>query len=68
VNNLHIDLKEGYNEVSITIYSILGQVVKELENSNTSEVNIDLSNLQSGKYILKVSADGNVESSILIKR
>ncbi|MFT4575112.1 MAG: hypothetical protein ACI9SI_000010 [Polaribacter sp.] len=64
-NSLFINAQKIIDEVSI--YTILGQEVKRLEvNNNSSKINI--SNLQSGIYILKYIINDSVGSMKFIKR
>lgn len=61
-----INLKAQQNIESATVYNLLGQKVFERNNdSNAMELNV--SNLSSGTYILKVSVDGQIGTYKVIK-
>jgi endoglucanase len=63
-NVLNFDAKSNIENVSI--YNLLGQeVIFETINKQSTSVNI--SNLQSGVYVVKTSIDGKIASSRLIK-
>lgn len=52
---------------NITFYNMLGQQVITMNSSKSTEA-IDLSNFQSGVYIVKVTVDGKVTTSRVIKK
>ncbi|MFY0480971.1 T9SS type A sorting domain-containing protein [Flavobacterium sp. PLA-1-15] len=52
---------------NITFYNMLGQQVLTMKSSKTSE-SIDISSFQSGVYIAKVTVDGKVSTSRIIKK
>jgi len=57
-------------EVSIRIYDMSGELVKELSGPGLegveNEVNWDISNVQSGVYFARVKAQAESESSVVI--
>lgn len=62
-----IDLKSSYFEnLKIQLYTILGKVVLEKESTNSKT--IDISSLDSGIYILKLSNGNQYKSLKLIKK
>jgi hypothetical protein len=61
---LTIDAQQRIEKVSIT--NILGQEVISM-STNSQLVNLDISNLQSGIYVVKTVIDGNVSSTKFIK-
>lgn len=64
-NVLYLNSKDAINSVSI--YTITGQKVSNVTfNENNSEVN--LSNLSSGLYLVKVSSNGSVENFKVVKQ
>ncbi len=63
-NVLNIDAKSNIENVSI--YNLLGQEVI-VETVNKQSASLDISNLQSGVYVVKTSIDGKIASSRLIK-
>ena len=68
VNNVNVTLGRVYQDVNIQVYSITGQLINSINKTNSVDCNIDMSNLPSGNYILKINADGNIKSSIVIKK
>ena len=61
---LHIEVKNEIEMTSISIYNMLGQVVLTTTNpSNT----IDVSNLKTGNYFIKVTTDKAIATSKFIK-
>jgi hypothetical protein len=61
-----VQLKSNETIKSVVIYNLLGQKVKEIKNL-TSEPKIDISNMQSGVYIFKVSWENRQENIKIIK-
>lgn len=54
---VHINLPEGFENASMTIGTLLGKTIKTY-TTNTSYKNIDVSELASGIYLLRVEANG----------
>ncbi len=52
---------------SIKIYDTLGKLVKVLDNSKVSELEIDISSLVSGAYYLEINCSGETYQEIFIK-
>jgi hypothetical protein len=64
-NVLHLNSKENID--SVAVYSITGQKVSNITfNENRTELN--LSNLASGVYLVKVYSNGNVENLKVVKQ
>ncbi|WP_162126189.1 T9SS type A sorting domain-containing protein [Flavobacterium phycosphaerae] len=63
-NILNVSFDKSISAVSI--YTIVGQEVKT-EILNATEGNIDMSNLSSGTYIVKVTTDNQVKTLKVIK-
>jgi hypothetical protein len=64
-NILHLNSKEAIDAVSV--YTITGQMVTNVTfNENKTELN--LSNLASGVYLVKVSSNGSVENLKVVKQ
>ena len=64
-NVLYLNSKDAID--SIAIYTITGQKVSNVTfNENQTEVNV--SNLSTGVYIVKVSSNGNVENFKVVKQ
>ena len=68
INNLLIDIPDFNKNFSITIISIEGRILKEI-NINSGLTTLDLSLLNSGMYIYKIEAEGTIlKSNRFIKR
>jgi hypothetical protein len=65
-NNV-LNLKAGTPMQSVELFSVIGQQVVSQKLNNTSEV-LNISNLESGVYITKVSINGVSKSFKIIKR
>jgi hypothetical protein len=68
VNSVNVTLGRTYEDVNIKVYSITGQLINSINKTNSVDCNVDMANLPSGNYILKINADGNIKSSIVIKK
>ena len=68
VNNVIVSLGKSYNDINIKLYSITGQLIHSFNKTNSTDCDLDMVNLPSGNYILKINADGNIKSSIIIKK
>ena len=67
INNLNINLNNSYSKVEIQIYTMVGQLIKTINKTNSVQMRINLSELSSGSYILKINADGKNKSMLIIK-
>ena len=68
VNSLNITLGNTYQDINVQVYSITGQVIKKVNQTNKEEFNFNVSDLPSGSYILNINADGNTNSTIILKK
>ena len=66
-NNLNINLSNSYNKVEIQIYSMVGQLLRTINKTNSVQLIVNLSELSSGSYIMKINADGKNKSMLIIK-
>ncbi|KAA5825196.1 T9SS type A sorting domain-containing protein [Algibacter amylolyticus] len=69
-NNLKLSLANtnlNRAQTKIALYSINGQIVLETQPENLKEVNLDLSNLKSGLYLLTVSDNNNKVTKKVVK-
>ncbi|WP_309642101.1 T9SS type A sorting domain-containing protein [Flavobacterium sp.] len=64
-NSVTIDARNTIDTVSI--YNVLGQEVM-VANPNAAQTTLDISNLNSGVYIVRTSTEGKVATSRLIKK
>jgi hypothetical protein len=60
---LHID--NALNVNSISIFNLLGYEIKTFRNSHSTRIQLDLSNLKSGIYLVKLS--DNLDNSVIKK-
>ena len=66
-NNLTINLSTTYEKVEIQIYSTVGQLVRTINRTNSVQTMVNLSELSTGTYLMKINADGKTKSSLIIK-
>jgi uncharacterized repeat protein (TIGR01451 family) len=64
-DRININTKQGINLKSIEIFNMLGQLVMAIPNQ-VNETNLDISNLQSGPYMVKVNTDKGSSSTKLM--
>lgn len=58
---LKVDLKKNYGELNIEIYTVVGQRIKGiLTKAQSGHMDIDLSSLPMGNYLVKVMVDGEL--------
>lgn len=63
-DNLNFSFKNNEITSSISIYNLLGQLIQTVTNPSDS---IDVSNLQSGSYLIKVITDKGISSGKFVK-
>lgn len=63
-DNLNFSFKNNEITSSISIYNLLGQLIQTVTNPSNS---IDVSNLQSGSYLIEVSTDKGISSGKFVK-
>ena len=63
-DNLNFSFKNSEITSSISIYNLLGQLIQTITNPSNS---IDVSNLQSGSYLIKVTTDKGISSGKFVK-
>ncbi|MFC7773065.1 DUF7619 domain-containing protein [Flavobacterium sp. GCM10027622] len=64
---LHIDGKEAIAISSVSIYNALGQLVVVIPNAQNTKT-IDITNLPSGNYFIKVNSDKGTSNTKFIKQ
>ncbi len=64
---VQINLPEGFENATITIGTLVGKMVKTY-TANTTYTNIDVSQLASGMYLLRIEANGTQFTKKLIKQ
>jgi arylsulfatase A-like enzyme len=62
-----IQLNDTYKNVEVEVLSITGKLIKKINSKNSANQNIDVSNLSSGIYMVRVKADGNFSVEKIIK-
>lgn len=68
INSLHIDLEKDQINIDVELYSALGQRLLRQNFQNEKNIEMDLSNVNSGIYFLKVSSDIKSKTVKLIKQ
>jgi len=66
-DSLHIEFGKLYNTIEFQIESLDGKKIKMAGLKSESRTTIDVSNLKSGTYILKIKLDGNSFTWMIIK-
>lgn len=68
-DDINIRFQKSTNElVSFTISDVMGKIVKELNNLNTNQnININLSELKSGMYFVRINIDQQIKTLKIIK-
>lgn len=66
-NNLNIETKDIIEIESINIYNALGQLLQEFSNTQSTKL-IDVSNLASGNYFVKIRTGKGILTSKFIKK
>jgi len=66
-NQIYLDYKAMYNDaLSITIINTIGQVVKTVEDYSSSDQAINIADLDSGLYIIRIAQDSEFVTKKLI--
>lgn len=60
-----LNINHSYNDVTFNLFTIDGKIIK---SGNLENQQINISNLQSGIYLLQLSSDGKSETKKIIKR
>ncbi|MDA9128390.1 T9SS type A sorting domain-containing protein, partial [Flavobacteriaceae bacterium] len=67
-DNVSITFDRAYQNINVEVYSMLGQLIEDVNKTNSIDLDVDMSNIPSGNYILRISADGKTLSKTLIKK
>jgi hypothetical protein len=59
-NSCTISFNSSYSQATVGVYNLLGDKVKEIKASNSSSVEMDLSDLPNGIYILSATTDKGI--------
>ncbi len=65
--NALLNIASNANITEVSIYNILGQEILHLNNDQIDKNTIDVSNLTTGNYLLKVQSNKNVQTLKFIK-
>ena len=68
IDDLNISLGNSFEIINIQVFSMLGQLVKTTKVINSKESRLNLSDLSSGTYIIKIDANGQSESKLILKK
>jgi len=60
-----ITLPESMEHATITIFDMLGKEVAKMADANTSQYNLNLTNMPAGTYVAKITAGNNTHRSIM---
>lgn len=66
MNNL-LNIQADTTIDTVTIYNVLGQVVL-FQNVNTTSVQLNVSELASGSYMMKITSEGSTETHQVVRR
>ncbi|MDB9755282.1 T9SS type A sorting domain-containing protein, partial [Winogradskyella sp.] len=66
-DNLTVILGNNYNDIQLEIYSLTGQLLRKINESNRLEFKVNISDLSSGMYIVKLNAAGKIYTSRILK-
>lgn len=66
---LNLNIDRAFSEtLEITIYNTLGQKVKTFKNVSSSDLNLDISDLNTGLYLLRIEESGvSVTKRLMVK-
>ena len=62
-----IQLNQNYHNIEVEILSISGKLIRKIKSKNSARQNIDITDLSSGMYFLKVKADSYFSIQKVIK-
>jgi Secretion system C-terminal sorting domain len=69
ISILNLQLSSGIIDGTVTVFDMLGkQILKNKININNNIVQLDVSNISNGLYLVKVSSEGNTQVKRFIKR
>ncbi|WP_366184016.1 sulfatase-like hydrolase/transferase [Flavobacterium ovatum] len=64
---LNLDFDQPINKLELEILSMSGKVVRKIRGTNKDKPRIDISNLPTGNYILRIRADSKISVEKIIK-
>lgn len=63
-----INLNKNYNSVSVVLFDVLGTTIIKKNIENSATLNLDITNLNSGIYLLKIVADNDFHTTRIVKK
>ncbi len=67
-NQLNFDLSNLESNSTLSIYNLKGQLVQQVQGQSPSKVNLDISQLNQGMYLIQVQTDNELFSTRFIKQ
>lgn len=64
---IHFIFNKNINQANLTLVNVLGQVVKTIEINNAYQLQLDVSDLQNGIYMVNIEQEGFVKALKWIK-
>jgi len=65
---VYMDLKSKRKQVLVKIYSLSGQLIKQSKAEDIEHIKIELGEIQSGIYLMKIRIDGvSIDRKLLVK-
>ena len=68
IGHLNFSLKEHYSSIKIEVYDLKGQLVKEDNFTNSSDVLVDLSNIAKGIYFVMLTKENKTYPIKIVKQ
>jgi len=65
--DLRIQLGQSVDEVSVSVVTVIGEIVYNNNFSNTSQIRLNLDNLVKGVYLLQVKVGDNISTQKIVK-
>jgi hypothetical protein len=65
---LHVSLLNTFKNASLTVYDVTGRLVKAVDKITTNDLAIDISDLESGMYLISLQTDNNVVTKRFVKQ
>jgi hypothetical protein len=62
-NTIHVELPNNLSDTikTVSFYDVLGKTVKQITNSNSNAIKIDVSQLSSGLYFVEIQTENNTK-------
>ena len=66
-NSVYVSNKENINVSGITITDLNGRVVKTVKTNNISDVEVNISELATGMYVMNINSDQGIATKKIVK-